>query len=79
MAVPEAADQELDVTGLQCPLPLLKAKMALNDLESGRILRVEATDPGSERDFFAFVEQSRHEIVAFSKEADIYCYWIKKG
>ena len=45
------ADTELDVKGLNCPMPLLKAKKALNDMEAGMILRVLATDPGSERDF----------------------------
>lgn len=74
-----AADRNLDVTGLQCPLPLLKAKLALNELASGQVLHVEATDPGSERDFFAFVEQSHNEIMAFNKDADNFRYWIRKG
>ena len=73
------ADQELDVSGLQCPMPLLKAKLALNALTSQQVLKVVATDPGSERDFFAFVQQSRHEILAFEKQQQSYCYWIKKG
>ena len=48
------ADTELDVKGLNCPMPLLKAKKALNDMKAGMILRVLATDPGSERDFEFF-------------------------
>jgi tRNA 2-thiouridine synthesizing protein A len=72
-------DQELDVTGLQCPMPLLKAKLALNGLSTSQILKVIATDPGSERDFNSFVAQSRHQILAFEKHADTYCYWIQKG
>lgn len=73
------ADQELDVTGLQCPMPLLKAKLALNGLAPAQILKVVATDPGSERDFYAFVQQSRHQILAFEKDAETYSYWIQKG
>jgi tRNA 2-thiouridine synthesizing protein A len=73
------ADLELDVRGLLCPMPLLKAKLALNGIEQSQVLKVIATDPGSERDFYAFVQHSRHQILAFEKQADTYCYWIKKG
>jgi TusA-related sulfurtransferase len=73
------ADQELDVTGLHCPMPLLKAKLALNALAPAQILKVVATDPASERDFYSFVQQSRHQILAFEKHADTYSYWIQKG
>lgn len=73
------ADQELDVCGLQCPMPLLKAKLALNALAPAQVLKVVATDPGSERDFYAFVQQSRHQILAFEKQAETYSYWIQKG
>jgi tRNA 2-thiouridine synthesizing protein A len=57
----------------------LKAKLALNGLSTSQILKVIATDPGSERDFNSFVAQSRHQILAFEKHADTYCYWIQKG
>lgn len=73
------ADSELDVTGLQCPMPLLKAKLALNGMEARQVLHVIATDPGSERDFHAFVAQSRHEILAFEKDDTCFRYWIRKG
>lgn len=72
-------DLQLDASGLSCPLPLLKAKLALNSLQNQQILKVIATDPGSERDFQVFVDQSRHTIVAFSKETAVYTYWIQKG
>lgn len=72
-------DQELDVTGLRCPMPLLKAKLALNTLAPGQVLKVCATDPGSERDFHSFVQQSRHQILGFEKLDDVYFYWIQKG
>lgn len=73
------ADLELDASGLSCPLPLLKAKLALNSLQPQQVLKVIATDPGSERDFQVFVQQSRHTILAFGKEDATYHYWIKKG
>ncbi len=56
-------DKELDTRGLNCPLPILKAKKALSDMESGQILRVTATDAGSVRDFQAFARQTGNELV----------------
>lgn len=56
-------DQELDARGLNCPLPILKAKKALNDMASGELLKVVATDPGSLRDFQAFARQTGNELV----------------
>lgn len=73
------ADIELDVTGLQCPMPLLKAKLALNNMEAQQVLKVVATDPGSEKDFHLFVEQSDHQILDFQKDDSAYSYWIQKG
>ncbi|MEX8517343.1 MAG: sulfurtransferase TusA family protein [Leptothrix sp. (in: b-proteobacteria)] len=55
--------KELDTRGLNCPLPILKAKKALADMQSGEILRVTATDPGSLRDFQAFARQTGNELV----------------
>ena len=72
-------DIELDLSGLACPMPLLKAKLALNNMESQQILKVVATDPGSEKDFHLFVEQSDHQILVFQKDDSVYFYWIKKG
>ena len=56
-------DKEIDTRGLNCPLPILKAKKALSDMESGQLLRVVATDPGSMRDFQAFAKQTGNELV----------------
>ena len=72
-------DLELDVSELQCPMPLLKAKLALNGLDSQQVLKVIATDPGSEKDFHLFIEQSNHQILDFQKDERSYYYWIKKG
>ncbi len=56
-------DQEVDSRGLNCPLPILKAKKALSSMQSGQLLRVVATDPGSMRDFAAFAKQTGNELV----------------
>jgi tRNA 2-thiouridine synthesizing protein A len=56
-------DQEVDARGLNCPLPILKAKKALAQMTSGQVLRVLATDPGSMRDFQAFSRQTGNELV----------------
>lgn len=56
-------DRELDACGLNCPLPILKAKKALTELTSGQTLKVRATDPGSMRDFAAFAKQTGHELI----------------
>ena len=55
--------KELDTRGLNCPLPILKAKKALADMASGQLLKVLATDPGSNRDFQAFARQTGNELV----------------
>jgi len=56
-------DKELDTRGLNCPLPILKAKKALTDMDAGTLLRVVSTDPGSVRDFQAFAKQTGNELL----------------
>jgi tRNA 2-thiouridine synthesizing protein A len=56
-------DKEIDTRGLNCPLPILKAKKALAELESGQVLKVVATDGGSLRDFQAFAKQTGNELL----------------
>ena len=73
------ADIEIDLSGLQYPMPLLKAKLALNSMDSTQVLKVVATDPGSEKDFQLFVNQTDHQILDFQKDERAYFYWIKKG
>ena len=73
------ADIEIDLSGLQCPMPLLKAKLALNGMASTQILKVIATDSGSEKDFHMFAAQTDHQILDFQKNESAYFYWIKKG
>jgi len=57
------ADRELDTRGLNCPLPILKAKKSLNEMTSGQLLKVVSTDPGSIRDFQAFARQTGNELM----------------
>lgn len=73
------ADEKLDACGLACPLPLLKAKQALNRMESGRVLEVVCTDQGSVRDFKVFCEQSGHTLLESSEQGGTYRYWLKKS
>lgn len=68
----------LDVKGLKCPMPLLKAKKALNELAPGGLLRVIATDPGSERDFETFSAQSGHALLESERRDDEFVYLLKK-
>jgi len=69
---------ELDVTGLNCPMPLLKAKKALNELPPGALLRVIATDPASVRDFEVFARQSGHALLESSENDGRYTYLLQK-
>ncbi|GAA5180109.1 sulfurtransferase TusA family protein [Niveibacterium umoris] len=62
-------NRDLDVRGLNCPLPILRAKKALAEMHSGEVLRVVATDPGSVRDFQAFCRQTGHELVSSGENA----------
>lgn len=72
-------DQLLDVCGLSCPLPLLKAKQALNKMDVGQSLRVIATDAGSMRDFKTFSQLSGHELIEAAEEEGRYFYTLKKS
>lgn len=69
---------ELDASGLQCPMPLLKAKQALNALAGGERLRVVATDPGSVRDFEVFSAQSGHKLLESRRQDGRYYYLLEK-
>lgn len=72
------APAELDACGLQCPMPLLKAKRALNALAGGERLRVVATDPGSVRDFEVFAAQSGNRLLESREEDGRYHYLLEK-
>ncbi len=70
--------RELDLKGLNCPMPLLKAKKALNEMTGGELLRVYATDPGSVRDFEVFARQSGNALLESSEDAGVYAYLLQK-
>jgi tRNA 2-thiouridine synthesizing protein A len=72
------AHKELDTRGLNCPLPILKAKKALAEMESGQLLKVVATDPGSMRDFQAFARQTGNELIEQSTQADEFIHVLKR-
>ncbi len=72
-------DHELDVTGLNCPMPILRTKRELVRLEAGQVLRVAATDPHSVIDFLAFTEKTSHRMVRHWEEHGVYYFLVEKG
>ncbi|MGE5104423.1 MAG: sulfurtransferase TusA family protein [Betaproteobacteria bacterium] len=71
-------DKELDARGLNCPLPILRAKKALSDMTSGQILRIVATDPGSVKDFEAFAKQTGNALVDQAAAGKEFTFFLKK-
>ena len=71
-------DKELDARGLNCPLPILRAKKALTDLQSGQVLKVLATDPGAVRDFQAFSRQTGHELLSHAEANKEFSFFMRK-
>jgi tRNA 2-thiouridine synthesizing protein A len=71
-------DREVDARGLNCPLPILKAKKALSDLQSGQVLKVLSTDPGSDRDFQAFARQTGNEMVGRAEADHCWTFYLKR-
>jgi tRNA 2-thiouridine synthesizing protein A len=72
-------DSELDATGLNCPLPILRAKKAISAMEAGQTLRIIATDPGSVKDFEAFCKQTGNELLSSGEEDGKFTFMIKKA
>jgi len=72
------SDIDLDLSGLTCPMPLLKTRQALNRMESGKVIKVTATDPASERDFQAFSRQSGIALLHMESTAGLFSYWLQK-
>ena len=75
---PMQIHKEVDARGLNCPLPILRAKKALADMESGQILKVLATDPGSQRDFAAFAKQTGNEIVEVTTQDKTFVFLMRR-
>ena len=74
----QAFDRELDVRGLNCPLPILRAKKALNDMTSGQVLKIVATDPGSVKDFQAFSKQTGNELLSHAEAQKEFTFFMKR-
>jgi len=72
-------NEELDARGLNCPLPILRAKKAINGLEDGQTLKIVATDPGSVKDFEAFCKQTGNELVSSAEDGGEFTFFIKKA
>ena len=71
-------DKELDARGLSCPLPILKTKKSLNELTSGQVLKVVATDPGSIKDMQAFATQTGNPLLSTAEENKTYVFFLRK-
>ncbi len=72
-------DQELDASGLNCPLPILRAKKTLSGMSAGQVLHIIATDPGSVKDFDAFSKQTGNELLSSKEEGGKFHFMIKKA
>ena len=72
-------DQELDASGLNCPLPILRCKKTMNGMEAGQVLKIVATDPGSVKDFEAYCNQTGNELLDSGEEGGKFVFHIKKN
>jgi tRNA 2-thiouridine synthesizing protein A len=71
-------DKELDARGLNCPLPILRAKKSLAEMTTGQVLRIVATDPGSVKDFQAFAKQTGNELLSSAENNKEFEFYIKR-
>jgi tRNA 2-thiouridine synthesizing protein A len=73
------ADKVLDAKGLACPMPIVKTRKAIKEIETGQILEVQTTDKGAKSDLTAWAKSTGHELVESKEENDVFTFWIKKG
>ena len=71
-------DKELDARGLNCPLPILRAKKALTEMSSGQVLRIIATDPGSVKDFQVFAKQTGNDLISSAEKNKEFEFFLKR-
>ncbi len=71
-------DKDIDARGLSCPLPILRAKKALNDMRGGQVLRIQTTDPGSVKDFAAFALQTGNELLSSAENNKEFEFYLKR-
>ncbi|WP_066398877.1 sulfurtransferase TusA family protein [Neobacillus mesonae] len=72
------SEKVVDAKGLACPMPIVKTKKAMDELESGQILEIHTTDKGSKNDLTAWAKSGGHELLK-TEEDNVYKFWIKKG
>lgn len=72
-------DAELDARGLNCPLPILRAKKTLTALAEGKVLKIRATDPGAVKDFAAFASQTGHALLSSTEEGSEYVFFLRRA
>jgi tRNA 2-thiouridine synthesizing protein A len=72
-------DKILDAKGLACPMPIIKTKKAMNELQSGQVLEIHTTDKGAKNDLSAWAKSGGHELIKFEEDNDVLKFWIKKG
>ena len=72
-------DRELDCRGLKCPMPILKTKMAIEEIQIGQVLKVIATDKGSKSDMQAFSERTGHALLSAEEKEGFFIYYIRKS
>ncbi len=70
--------KEIDARGLNCPLPILHAKKALDRIEAGQVLKITATDPGAVKDFQAFARQTGNELLDSTEGSGEYTFYLRK-
>lgn len=73
------SNKVLDAKGLACPMPIVKTKKAIGEIESGQVLEVHTTDKGAKNDLTAWAKSSGHEMLKDSEENGVLKFWIKKG
>ncbi|CAH2713749.1 Sulfur carrier protein TusA [Neobacillus rhizosphaerae] len=72
-------DKILDAKGLACPMPIVKTRKAMNELNSGQVLEIHTTDKGAKNDLSAWAKSGGHELIKIDEENDVLKFWIKKG
>ena len=78
MTAPVEVDKVLDVKGLLCPLPVIKLSKAIKEIEIGKVIEMQATDPGSEPDMDAWAKNTGHELVAHNVQGDVFVFWVRR-
>ncbi|WP_339296169.1 sulfurtransferase TusA family protein [Paenibacillus sp. FSL W7-1279] len=73
------ADKVLDAKGLACPMPIVKTKKEIKEMESGEILEIHTTDQGAKSDLTAWAKSTGNELLDYQEEGDVLKFWIRKG